>query len=104
MRDRPDPREIFHHPVEIIIQNVDTTVPAGARRLRINKSDLTAHGYTEGCPDCDHTVRFGKPRPGSQHNDRCRARILEAIRDIDRGPERLAEHELLTASAEVTKE
>ena len=69
MRDRPDPSVSFHDPAEIITPNADTAVPAGARRLRINKLDLTAHGYTDGCPQCDHTIRFGKPRPGTQHSD-----------------------------------
>ena len=104
LRDRPDPRVSFHDPAEIATPNDGTAAPAGARRLRINRSDLTAHGYTDGCPQCDHTMRFGKPRPGTQHSERCRARILEAIRDTERGFERLAEHELRTASAEITKE
>ncbi len=29
------------------------------RRLRINQKDLDAHGYTEGCQQCDYIIRHG---------------------------------------------
>ena len=61
-------------------------------------TQLGVHNVTTPCDSANHV------QGGAQHSDRCRARILEAIRDTDRGFERLAEHQLRTASAEITKE
>ncbi len=43
--------------------------PAPAlRRMRINKSDLEEHGYTDGCAQCTHTRRYGSAKPGATHS------------------------------------
>ena len=48
--------------------------PAPAvRQMRINKSDLETHGYTDGCPQCTHTRRYGHAKPGGNHSATCRA-------------------------------
>ena len=65
---------------------------AAPRRFRINPSDLKTHGYTEGCPQCDHIEKLGKPRPGQQHSNACRAIVIEAIGGTDAGKARLADH------------
>ena len=49
------------------------------------------HGYTEGCPQCDHIERVGNPRPGGQHSNICRDRVIEAIGGTEAGEARLAE-------------
>ncbi len=67
--------------------------PAAApRRFRINPSDLLKHGYTEGCPQCRHIGQVRKPRPGHQHSNACRARVIEAIGGSDAGKARIADH------------
>ena len=59
--------------------------PAALRRLRINKADLEEHGYTEDCPQCTHTRRYGKPRAGGAHTDACRERLTTAIGQSEAG-------------------
>ena len=67
--------------------------PAAPRALRINKSDLEEHGYDQECPQCRHVVKYGKPRPGGQHSKKCRARIVESMRQTEAGRTRLQVHE-----------
>ena len=56
LRDRPGLRVRFHDPADIAAPD-DAATPAGARRLRINRSDLTAHGYTESAsPDLEYNT------------------------------------------------
>ena len=72
LRDRPDPSVSFHNPAEIATPNADMAAPAGARRLRMNKSDVTARGYAEGCPQCDHsTIRQAASRDPTQRPVLC---------------------------------
>ncbi len=67
--------------------------PAPPRRFRINASDLKTYGYTDGCPQCGHSERYGRPRAGGQHSTRCRDRILEEIGKTEVGKRRLEEYE-----------
>ncbi len=77
----------------------DTAPPAQLRRLRINQSDLDAHGYTGGCPQCDYIQRRGKARPGGAHSQACRTRLIEAISASDAGRERVEGNEERTNRA-----
>ena len=63
------------------------------RRLRINKSDLDAHGHDPDCPQCTYIQKYGKPRPGGNHSDRCRRRLQEAMQQTEAGRARLAVHD-----------
>ncbi len=63
------------------------------RRLRINKSDLDAHGHDPDCPQCTYIQKYGKPRPGGNHSDRCRRRLEEAMQQTEAGRARLAVHD-----------
>ena len=94
----------FKDPFEFAVQASEAAAPAGARRLRINQSDLDAHEYIDGCPQCEHSKCFGKIRPGGNHSERCRTLITEAIRANEAGRARLFEREMRTASAEVAQE
>ena len=34
------------------------------RRFRLDKKDFDEHGYTYGCTQCEHIIRYGASRPG----------------------------------------
>ena len=59
------------------------------RRLKIVKQDLTDFGYTEGCSQCDHYLRYGLRRPGFTHSEACRQRIMNELGKTDTGRVRL---------------
>ena len=63
------------------------------RRFRIDQRDLDAHGYTDGCSHCDHILRYGTTRPGTQHSDTCRSRVMVEIGKTPAGQERLRRRE-----------
>ena len=63
------------------------------RALRINQSDLEEHGYDPDCPQCRHIVKYKKPRSGAQHSKKCRARIIESMKQSETGRARLQVHE-----------
>ena len=63
--------------------------PTPLRRMRINKSDLDKHGYTESCSQCRHIQRYGRAQAGTQHSEQCRRRITEAIAQSDEGKARI---------------
>jgi hypothetical protein len=60
---------------------IETAAAAAPRRFRINASDRTTHGYTDGCPQCGHIQRNGRGRAVGIHSDTCRDRLLTAIGD-----------------------
>ena len=47
-----------------------------ARRLRLDREDVEAHGYTESCEGCSE-LRLG--RVPKNHNERCRSRMEATI-------------------------
>ncbi len=72
---------------------VEGPAPAPAapqlRRFRINKRDLEEHGYTDGCVMCDHIARYGQAKPGGNHTDACRTRLLRQMAQTEAGRQRL---------------
>ncbi|CAE7551092.1 unnamed protein product [Symbiodinium sp. CCMP2592] len=58
------------------------------RRMYIRQSDLEQFGYTGGCEACA-AIREGRERQGINHNETCRKRIQEALKDTSRGQARL---------------
>jgi hypothetical protein len=52
------------------------------RAFRINYQDLVNHGFTDGCPQCEHNARHQKSRKGDTHNQACRALMLEALKKM----------------------
>ena len=61
-----------------------------SRRLYIKLSDVEAYGYTEGCPKCDHDLKYGFGRTTKGHSDKCRARITAELAKTPAGRERIA--------------
>ena len=62
-----------------------------ARRVYIKARDLENHGYTSGCPRCEHEMKYGKGRTTLPHSERCRQRIMEELAKTDEGQRRIAE-------------
>ena len=58
------------------------------RRMYIRQSDLEKFGYTGGCEACA-AIREGRERQGINHNEKCRARIQEALKETSQGQARL---------------
>ncbi len=83
----------FKEPAEETGADTELARPAGPRKLRINKSDLDTHGYTDGCSQCEYVKRHGRARPGAYHSERCRRRITEAIQQTAAGRARIETHE-----------
>ena len=61
-----------------------------ARRLYIKASDVEAFGYTEGCPKCDHDLKYGFGRTTKGHSNACRTRITKELAKTDSGRQRIA--------------
>ncbi len=93
VREKPVTRARFAEPASAGGDTAETAQPALPRKLRINQSDLDAHGYTDGCPQCLHIQRYGKARPGGQHSNRCRERVEKAIGESELGKSRMEAHE-----------
>ena len=53
--------------------------PPNPRRLKITMKTLTDYGFTEGCPQCEHIQRFSETKPGLNHWEKCRQRIIDAM-------------------------
>ena len=98
-REVREPRVRFQQPAEDPGPPVETAAPAAPRALRINKSDLEEHGFTDGCTQCDYIQRYGKARPGRTHSVVCRARLVEAIKQSETGRDRFERHEERTTRA-----
>ena len=64
-----------------------------ARRMYIRQEDLDKHGYTQGCPKCDHLLTHGPSTGAIAHSEACRARLMEAIAASPGGKERLQKME-----------
>ena len=58
------------------------------RRMYIRQSDLERIGYTGGCEACA-TIREGRERRGINHNEVCRKRVQEALKETSQGQARL---------------
>ena len=63
------------------------------RRLRIGLKDCQDYGYTVGCANCDHMQEHGCVKPGTQHSEVCRSRILTALAATPEGRARLSKVE-----------
>ncbi len=92
-REKPEVQARFQQEAQEQDSPPAVDVLPAVRRLRINKSDLYAHGYTQGCRQCEYTERNGKARGGMQHSTACRQRIIEAIGQTEEGKQRIAEHD-----------
>ena len=57
-------------------QPVEKYVTPVPKAVRILYSDLTEHGFIEGCAQCLHNEMNGKSRDGMSHIRKCRKRIF----------------------------
>ena len=68
-------------------------VPPIPRRLKITMKVLQEYGFSEGCMQCDHIRRYNETKPGLQHMESCRKRIVDAMISTPEGKARIDEHE-----------
>ncbi len=90
-REKPEVQVRFQE--EATAKDEQPAAPAAApslRRFRINKKDLEEFGFTDGCVQCDHVARYGMAKPGGNHTDACRTRILTELAKTELGQQRLA--------------
>ena len=103
VRERPEPYVTFKEPAEAA-GSAGYSIPAGARKLRIDQSDLDNYGYTDKYPQCEHAKKYGESRSGGNHSDACRARITECLRDTEACRRRLNEQEFRQARSAVDRD
>ena len=72
------------------------------RRLKIFDSDLRTFGYTEGCPRCEFVRKGQNLRArGARHNEECRHRLYEAMREA--GVEKMKRADMEDSTRTLTK-
>ncbi len=92
LREARRPGAVFEQPTERH-PPLEEKGPPLPRSFKITKRDLTAHGFTEDCPQCDHIRAYGEPRPGQTHTPTCRARVMHEVGKTAVGQARLAKAE-----------
>ena len=90
LREKPEVQVRFQQQATVPEEPPTRDAPPNPKRFRINKHDLDSHGYTEGCQQCDYIMRYGSNKPGVQHTDRCRTRLIEEIGKTEAGSHRLS--------------
>ncbi len=74
--------------------------PRAFRAMDLRRADFDpgagGFGYTEGCPKCEHSRRYGwgSGNVNYSHDTACRTRIEEALARTEKGKKRIAEWEL----------
>ncbi len=63
------------------------------RRFRITIDDVKRFGPSVACPQCEWIQRYDTTRPGYQHVEACRERIIQALRETPDGQARLQQLE-----------
>ena len=63
------------------------------KALIILYSDLTEHGFIEGCAQCLHNDMYGKSKDGMSHIPKCRKRFLDELMETLHGRMRLEAYE-----------
>ena len=85
-----EPGVVFAEKANVELEHAKQEVLRQVRRAPIRRADLDAYGFTEGCPRCDHAVRYGYGRTSQGHSESCRTRIYEAMLESDEGKLRIA--------------
>lgn len=67
--------------------------PPIPRRPKITMKTLADYGFTEGCPQCEHIRQFSETRPGLNHWEKCRQRIIDAMVATPEGNARIEKYE-----------
>ena len=92
LRERRETEVRFVEPTDKVETDVRELLST-LRRMRLVREDFEAHGYMEGCGQCQYIMETGKTRPGVAHSERCRARMLAEIGKTPEGQLRLAAQE-----------
>jgi len=88
LREKREPQVRFQDEVEKVATEVRDPV-TNFRRMRLLISDFRTHGFTDGCPQCQHIMEHNQQKPGLGHSERCRARMLSEIGRSHEGQVRL---------------
>ena len=59
------------------------------RRLKLYMADFRTHGFTVSCKQCDYMQRNNATKPGLQHTETCRARLMTELGKSVAGQTRL---------------
>ena len=89
-REAAAPEVVFKPRDEVAETAARAEEPLQRRRVYIKQSDIEAFGYTEGCPRCEHGLRYGPNKTQKGHNDACRARIMGELSKTPEGQSRIA--------------
>ena len=92
--DRHQPRGVQRR----LVPDGDLQEHAQGRRphlkgMPLKKGDFITHGYTAGCPRCDHAERHGWGQSTLSHSKACRDRIMDAIFKTPGGKRRVEMHQ-----------
>ena len=83
-KDLPKPICVRPERPDVPADDPEVHRPGGGhpRRIYITRSDMLAHGFTDGCPACEE-VKNGVRQPGTKHSSKCRMRLEGCIRPRD---------------------
>ena len=88
MHEPPEPTVIFkERPAQPEQPRQERQVVA--RQVHIKPHDIETHGYTKGCPKCDHERNYGPGRSSRLHSQACRERIMAELAKTPQGMARI---------------
>ena len=61
------------------------------KALELRQADFEKHGYTDGCPKCDHAMRYGWGQTTQHHDATCKQRMMDALWQTATGRRRIEE-------------
>ena len=85
-----------------LAETVENEPDKQMRGMRIRKQEITKYGKTEGCRACRTAKADGSTKPGYYHNEECRRRIQEKMKNDEVDNLRLEEY-LLRSSARMAE-
>ena len=94
LRPAAEPPSVEFGEAVPIREKPDDTSPPVARRLKITMQTLIEYGFTDDCRQCDHVKAFGEVKPGLQHSETCRQRIIRDMMANEHGAARVRSAEL----------
>jgi len=85
-----EPGVTIREQIEETAQQVRQEQSAKPRSMYVRPSDMADFGHTDGCPKCDHVLRYGPHRAqGKAHSEACRNRMIKELEKTQEGRDRL---------------
>ena len=85
------PAVVFREQVEVREAPIDAV--RRACRVYLKPGDFEgdgSFGYTDGCPKCEHWMRYGQTKTSAAHSEACRTRIMTELAKTTEGQMRIA--------------